>query len=88
MPSPTPIGTRVRARAASSAWASAQSEPVATRDELEARVAEVESRFAEGEVPRPDGWGGFRVVPEEIEFWQHRDDRLHDRFVFDAPAEG
>ena len=64
-----------------SAWASAQSEPVASRAELEARVAEVEARFADGEVPRPDGWGGFRVVPDEIEFWQHRDDRLHDRFA-------
>lgn len=65
-----------------SAWASAQSEPVASRDELEARVAEIEARFGDGEVPRPDGWGGFRVVPDEIELWQHRDDRLHDRFVY------
>ena len=65
-----------------SAWASAQSEPVASREELEARVAEVEARFADGEVPRPEGWGGFRVVPDEIELWQHRDDRLHDRFVY------
>src|SRR5262245_30157722 len=65
-----------------SAWASAQSEPVATREELEARVAEIEARFADGEVPRPEGWGGFRVVPDEIEFWQHRDDRLHDRFLY------
>ncbi len=71
-----------------SAWASAQSEPVPTRDELEAHVSEVEARFGDGEVPRPDGWGGFRVVPDEIEFWQHRDDRLHDRFVYARRAPG
>jgi len=65
-----------------SAWASAQSAPVATREELEARVDDVEARFADGEVPRPDEWGGFRVAPDEIEFWQHRDDRLHDRFLY------
>lgn len=70
-----------------SAWASSQSEPIATREELEARVDELEARFADGEVARPDGWGGFRVVPEEIEFWQHRDDRLHDRFVYARSAD-
>jgi len=65
-----------------SAWASAQSRPVATREELEAHVGELEARFADDDVPRPDGWGGYRVVPDEIEFWQHRDDRLHDRFLY------
>jgi pyridoxamine 5'-phosphate oxidase len=65
-----------------SAWASAQSEIVASRAELEARVAELEVRFADGDVPRPAGWGGFRVVPDELEFWQHRDDRLHDRLRY------
>lgn len=71
-----------------SAWASAQSLPVATREELEARVDDVDARFAGEEVPRPDGWGGFRVVPDELEFWQHRDDRLHDRFVYTRADDG
>jgi pyridoxamine 5'-phosphate oxidase len=71
-----------------SAWASAQSEEIENRDELEARVAELDARFADGDVPRPDGWGGYRVVPGEIEFWQHRDDRLHDRFLYVRAAEG
>ncbi len=65
-----------------SAWASAQSDVIADREELEARVAALDARFADRDVPRPHNWGGFRVVPDEIEFWQHRDDRLHDRFLY------
>jgi pyridoxamine 5'-phosphate oxidase len=65
-----------------SAWASEQSEVVGSREELEARVVELEARFADGDVPRPPGWGGYRVVPDDVEFWQHRDDRLHDRLRY------
>jgi pyridoxamine 5'-phosphate oxidase len=71
-----------------SAWASAQSEEIASRAALESRVAEVESRFGGGDVPRPGGWGGFRVVATELEFWQHRDDRLHDRLVYVRSGDG
>jgi len=64
------------------AWASAQSSVLADRSELDGRLAEIEARFAEREVPRPPRWGGFRVVPDEIEFWQGREHRLHDRFRY------
>jgi pyridoxamine 5'-phosphate oxidase len=62
-----------------SAWVSPQSRRVARRGELEAAHAEAEERFADGEIPLPPHWGGYLVVPDAIEFWQHRDDRLHDR---------
>jgi len=61
------------------AWASQQSEPVADRPTLEAQVAAVEDRFADGEVPRPPHWGGYRLTPEVVELWQGRPSRLHDR---------
>jgi pyridoxamine 5'-phosphate oxidase len=62
-----------------SAWASRQSAPVSSRGELEDAVGAVTARFGVGDVPRPEFWGGYRVVPEVVEFWLHRDDRLHDR---------
>ncbi len=69
-------------RSRMSAAASPQSRPVASRADLEAAVRELEARHAGGNVPRPAGWGGYRLLPDAYEFWQHDPHRLHDRFRY------
>lgn len=76
-----PRGSRI------AAWASPQSRPIANRAELERRVAETEERFAGAEVPLPPFWGGYRVTPDLVEFWQAGEFRLHDRFRY-VPDDG
>ena len=63
-------------------WASPQSQSLADRSDLDSRVGEVEERFDGGEVLLPPFWGGYRLVPDSIEFWTHQDSRLHDRIRF------
>jgi pyridoxamine 5'-phosphate oxidase len=70
------------------AWASKQSSRINSRQALETQFAQIKEKFAEGEIPLPDFWGGFRVVPEEIEFWQGGEMRLHDRFSYLRSEDG
>ena len=70
------------------AWASRQSETLASRGEFEARLAEVEARFEGRDVPRPPGWGGFRVVPASFEFWYGAGYRLHERWCYRHGVDG
>jgi len=73
------------------AWASHQSRPLRARDVLNEKVAELKQKFSDGEIPLPSFWGGYRVRPERIEFWQGGANRLHDRFYYQrqsAPDSG
>jgi pyridoxamine 5'-phosphate oxidase len=70
------------------AWASEQSRPIGSRDELEQRYADLAARHPEGEdVPVPPFWGGYRIAPSSVEFWQGRENRLHDRLRYEAAPE-
>jgi pyridoxamine 5'-phosphate oxidase len=77
-----PLGSRL------AALASRQSEVVSSREELDARFDEARARHADGEVPLPPAWGGFRLVPHVLELWQHRENRLHDRLRYRLEADG
>jgi pyridoxamine 5'-phosphate oxidase len=76
-----PVGSRIGAHA------SAQSQPIDNRAALEAKVKEAEAQFG-GNPPRPENWGGFRLIPDTLEFWQGRPSRLHDRIVYTLQADG
>ena len=70
------------------AWVSAQSSVISSRSLLEAKYAEIKRKFADGEIPMPSFWGGYRVSPESVEFWQSRTNRLHDRFLYSRVGDG
>jgi pyridoxamine 5'-phosphate oxidase len=70
------------------AWVSSQSHPLSSRQMLLQKFSEMKTKFSEGKIPLPSFWGGFRVVPTAIEFWQGRENRLHDRFLYTPEGDG
>jgi pyridoxamine 5'-phosphate oxidase len=70
------------------AWASKQSAIISSRQVLEQQFSDIKEKFSSGEIPLPDFWGGYRVVPNEVEFWQGGERRLHDRFIFERDKDG
>lgn len=77
-----PFGSRL------GAWASPQSQVISSRQLLEAKLMELKSKFSQGEVPLPEFWGGYRIVPHSYEFWQGGAHRLHDRFLYTRAEQG
>ncbi|MGM0623258.1 MAG: pyridoxine 5'-phosphate oxidase C-terminal domain-containing protein, partial [Campylobacterota bacterium] len=69
------------------AWVSKQSSIISTRKLLEQKMQEVKQRFKDGKVPIPDFWGGYKIIPTRFEFWQGRENRLHDRFEYAQDAQ-